>query len=64
MTAEIIACLKHPETLACLKHPEILACLKHPEMLVINGAGHLPNLEAERELNDALRAFLRTHAPR
>ncbi len=55
MTAEIIA---------CLKHPEILACLKHPEMLVINGAGHLPNLEAERELNDALRAFLRTNAPR
>jgi 3-oxoadipate enol-lactonase len=43
---------------------EILACLKHPELLVIDGAGHLPNLEAEREFNDALRAFLRTHAPR
>ena len=42
---------------------EIAACLKHPEVLVIDGAGHLPNLEAEREFTDALRAFLRTHAP-
>ena len=42
---------------------EIAACLKRPEVLVIDGAGHLPNLEAEREFNDALRAFLRTHAP-
>lgn len=42
---------------------EIATCLKHPEVLVIDDAGHLPNLEAEREFNDALRAFLRTHAP-
>ena len=42
---------------------EMIACLKHPEVLMIDGAGHLPNLEAEREFNDALRAFLRTHAP-
>ena len=42
---------------------EIVACLKHPEVLVIDGAGHLPNLEAEREFNDALRGFLQTHAP-
>ena len=39
---------------------EIVACLKHPEVLVIDGAGHLPNLEAEREFNDALRGFLPT----
>jgi 3-oxoadipate enol-lactonase len=42
---------------------EIIACLKRPELLVIDGAGHLPNLEAESEFNHALRAFLRTHAP-
>jgi len=42
---------------------EIVACLKRPELLVIDGAGHLPNLEAENEFNDALRAFLRAHAP-
>jgi 3-oxoadipate enol-lactonase len=42
---------------------EIAACLKHPEVIVIDGVGHLPNLEAEREFNDALRAFLRSHAP-
>ncbi len=42
---------------------EILACLRHPEPLIIGGVGHLPNLEAEREFNDALRAFLRAHAP-
>ena len=41
----------------------IVSCLKRPEVLVIDGAGHLPNLEAEREFNDALRTFLRTHAP-
>ena len=42
---------------------EMIACLKRPEVLMIDGAGHLPNHEAEREFNDALRAFLRTHAP-
>jgi 3-oxoadipate enol-lactonase len=42
---------------------EIVACLRHPELVVIDGAGHLPNLEAERQFNDALRAFLRAHAP-
>jgi 3-oxoadipate enol-lactonase len=42
---------------------EILACLRRPELLMIEGVGHLPNLEAEREFNDALRAFLRAHAP-
>jgi 3-oxoadipate enol-lactonase len=43
---------------------EIVACLRHPELVVIDGAGHLPNLEAERQFNDALRAFLQAHAPR
>lgn len=42
---------------------EIVACLKRPELLVIDGVGHLPNLEAESEFNDALCAFLRAHAP-
>jgi pimeloyl-ACP methyl ester carboxylesterase len=42
---------------------EIAACLKHPEVKVIDGVGHLPNLEAEREFNNALRAFLLLHAP-
>jgi pimeloyl-ACP methyl ester carboxylesterase len=42
---------------------EIAACLKRPEVLVIDGVGHLPNLEAEREFNDALHTFLRAHAP-
>jgi pimeloyl-ACP methyl ester carboxylesterase len=42
---------------------EIVACLKRPEELVIDGAGHLPNLEAETEFNTALRAFLQAHAP-
>jgi 3-oxoadipate enol-lactonase len=42
---------------------EIATCLKYPTLLVIDGVGHLPNLEAEREFNDALRTFLQTHAP-
>lgn len=42
---------------------EILAHLNHPEILMIDGVGHLPNLEAESEFNDALSAFLRSHAP-
>ena len=42
---------------------EIAACLKRPEVVMIDGAGHLPNLEAQREFNDALRGFLLTHAP-
>jgi 3-oxoadipate enol-lactonase len=42
---------------------EIVASLKHPETVVIDGAGHLPHLEAEGEFNQTLRAFLRAHAP-
>jgi pimeloyl-ACP methyl ester carboxylesterase len=42
---------------------EIVAFLQHPEVVTIDGVGHLPNLEAEREFNDALRAFLLSHAP-
>lgn len=42
---------------------EIAASLRRPEVLVIDGAGHLPNLEAEREFNNGLLAFLRAHAP-
>jgi pimeloyl-ACP methyl ester carboxylesterase len=41
----------------------IIAHLKRPEPVVIDGAGHLPNLEAEDEFSDILRAFLRAHAP-
>lgn len=40
---------------------EIAASLQRPEVVTIDGAGHLPNLEAEREFNDALRAFLLAH---
>lgn len=43
---------------------EIVASLRRPETVMIEGAGHLPNLEAEAEFNDALRAFLQAHAPR
>jgi 3-oxoadipate enol-lactonase len=43
---------------------EIAACLKHPEVRIIDGVGHLPNLEAEVDFNLALQTFLRVHAPR
>jgi 3-oxoadipate enol-lactonase len=42
---------------------EIIAHLKRPEQAVIDGVGHLPNLEAPDEFNHVLRAFLRAHAP-
>jgi 3-oxoadipate enol-lactonase len=42
---------------------EITAHLKRPEQVVIDGVGHLPNLEAQDEFNNVLRAFLRAHAP-
>jgi pimeloyl-ACP methyl ester carboxylesterase len=42
---------------------EIIAHLKRPELVVIDGVGHLPNLEAEDKFNDVLRAFLQAHAP-
>jgi pimeloyl-ACP methyl ester carboxylesterase len=32
--------------------------------LAFDDAGHLPNLEAERQFNDALRGFLQAHSPR
>jgi pimeloyl-ACP methyl ester carboxylesterase len=40
----------------------IISSLKHPELGVIDGVGHLPNLEASRQFNDALRGFLRASA--
>jgi len=42
---------------------EIVACLGDPELVLIDQAGHLPNLEAESEFNQALAAFLHAHAP-
>jgi pimeloyl-ACP methyl ester carboxylesterase len=42
---------------------EIADCLNRPEVLLIEGVGHLPNLEAEGQFNDALRAFLQAHQP-
>jgi pimeloyl-ACP methyl ester carboxylesterase len=43
---------------------EIAASLKRPELVLIDGAGHLPNLEAEAQFNEALAAFLNRHHPR
>jgi pimeloyl-ACP methyl ester carboxylesterase len=42
---------------------EVVSCLQQHELTVIDGAGHLPNLEAEAEFNETLLAFLREHAP-
>jgi len=42
---------------------EIVAHLRRPELVMINAVGHLPNLEAQDQFNDVLRAFLRAHAP-
>lgn len=42
---------------------QITSSLKRPELAVINGVGHLPNLEAEAEFNQILLSFLRSHAP-
>jgi 3-oxoadipate enol-lactonase len=42
---------------------EIVSCLKHPELTVFDGVGHLPNLEAETEFNQALADFLDRHGP-
>jgi 3-oxoadipate enol-lactonase len=43
---------------------EIVEHLRRPELVVIDGAGHLPNLEAEAAFNHALAGFLTPHAPR
>ena len=42
---------------------EIISSLRRPELVVIDGSGHLPNLEAEDQFNETLLAFLRRHAP-
>jgi len=42
---------------------EIVTSLKRPEMVLIDGCGHLPNLEAEAQFNEALLAFLSRHRP-
>jgi pimeloyl-ACP methyl ester carboxylesterase len=42
---------------------EIVASLKRPELVLIDGAGHLPNLEAEAQFNEVLLAFLNRHRP-
>jgi 3-oxoadipate enol-lactonase len=43
---------------------EIVEHLQRPELVVIDGVGHLPNLEAEAVFNRALIGFLTRHAPR
>lgn len=42
---------------------EIVSCLKRPGLAVFDNIGHLPNLEAEADFNQALRDFLRAHTP-
>ena len=42
---------------------EIVASLRRPELVAIDGAGHLPNLEAEAQFNQALLTFLGQHRP-
>jgi 3-oxoadipate enol-lactonase len=43
---------------------EIVDHLRRPELLVVEGAGHLPNLEAEDVFTRSLMEFLGRHAPR
>jgi pimeloyl-ACP methyl ester carboxylesterase len=43
---------------------EIIDHLRRPELLVVEGAGHLPNLEAEDVFTPGLMEFLGRHAPR
>jgi len=42
---------------------EIVASLKRPQLVAIDGAGHLPNLEAAAQFNEALLSFLTRHRP-
>jgi pimeloyl-ACP methyl ester carboxylesterase len=42
---------------------EITASLRRPELVAVDGAGHLPNLEAEDQFNQALLTFLKRHVP-
>ena len=43
---------------------EIIEHLRDAELFVAEGAGHLPNLEAEEVFTHRLLAFLARHAPR
>jgi pimeloyl-ACP methyl ester carboxylesterase len=43
---------------------EIIDHLRRPELLVVEGAGHLPNLEAGDVFTPSLMEFLARHAPR
>ena len=42
---------------------EIVASLKRPEQVLLDDCGHLPNLEAEAQFNEALLAFLNRTRP-
>jgi 3-oxoadipate enol-lactonase len=42
---------------------EIVGSLQRPQTVIIDGVGHLPNLEAEAEFNAALGSFLQAHGP-
>jgi 3-oxoadipate enol-lactonase len=42
---------------------EIVGSLKRPQLVAIDGTGHLPNLEAEAQFNEALLSFLGQHRP-
>jgi pimeloyl-ACP methyl ester carboxylesterase len=42
---------------------EIVSSLKRPGLVLLDGCGHLPNLEAAAQFNEALLAFLNRHVP-
>ena len=38
---------------------QLVAALPEPEVLILPGIGHLPNLEAQGDFDDAVRRFAR-----
>jgi len=42
---------------------ELASCLRDPEVVVMDGVGHLPNLERPDDFNEHLRRFLSRALP-
>jgi pimeloyl-ACP methyl ester carboxylesterase len=43
--------------------PELASSLRDPEVVILDGVGHLPNLERPGDLNERLLSFLNRARP-
>jgi pimeloyl-ACP methyl ester carboxylesterase len=64
LTAPALVCAGNRDSYSTAEiTAELAGCLRDPEVVVMDGVGHLPNLERPDDFNEHLLRFLRRAVP-